>query len=313
MLVGRSEHLAARRDDARRARHALPALEAGQPGVEHVDTVLARERREQLAPVRDALERPVAARGRGPGEALGTMISRAPLSAAIVGMIACQASSQIRIAARPNGVGNTPRMPAAREEALLVEHAVGRQEHLAVDVHDLRPRRRRAGHVERAVVVRPASFSKNPQTMSTAAVPPAARHAASSRSAKACAPAARARRPRLRGSIRSSPLPGSTIRSGERRRRCSCAKTLAQRCEVPSGPLPRLRLDDRNVDALNGAAARPATARCCALAPPPSSRGGDGRGRRRSARRAPRRDRSRISAIVGCRCGIFTKSNTVAP
>jgi hypothetical protein len=53
-----------------------------------------------------------------PGDALGMMIRRAPLSAATVGMIACHASSQISIAAVANGVSNTDsRRPRVRKRS----------------------------------------------------------------------------------------------------------------------------------------------------------------------------------------------------
>ena len=70
------------------------------------------------------------------GLALGMMMSWAPPSAASIGVNECQASSQIRIAARPHRVSNACTAPARLDEPLLVEHAVGRQEDLAVDVPD---------------------------------------------------------------------------------------------------------------------------------------------------------------------------------
>src|SRR5207249_1108293 len=71
------------------------------------------------------------------GDALGTITSWAPWSAAIVPESECHASSQIRIAARPARV-ERPDLAAAIHEALLVEHAVRREEHLAVHLPDAR-------------------------------------------------------------------------------------------------------------------------------------------------------------------------------
>ena len=64
------------------------------------------------------------------------MMSWAPSSAASIGVNECQASSQIRIAARPQRGVERLDAPAGLDEPLLVEDAVGGQEHLAVDMAD---------------------------------------------------------------------------------------------------------------------------------------------------------------------------------
>ena len=61
---------------------------------------------------------------------------RAPLTAAIVGTIACHASSQISKRHPPEARIEDAELASAREKALLVEDAVGRQKHLAMHVDD---------------------------------------------------------------------------------------------------------------------------------------------------------------------------------
>ena len=70
------------------------------------------------------------------GLALGMMMSCAPPSAASMGVNECHASSQISIAARPQRRIERLHAAARLDEPLLVEDAVGRQEHLPVDVPD---------------------------------------------------------------------------------------------------------------------------------------------------------------------------------
>ena len=185
--------------------HALAALESGKARIKHVDAVLQRRRR---AASRASARRSRARRRRPsiprPGEALGTIRTRAPLTAAIVGTIACHASSQINIAIVPKRVSKTPSCATARKKALFVENAVGRQEHLAVKVHDPLAVRLDC-EIERAVVIRPAVVFEEPgRDVDSSSRPPRATPAPGR--ARNSAPEARDRRPRLRESIPSARL-----------------------------------------------------------------------------------------------------------
>ena len=118
-LAALEAHQLRQRDDRRRARRRCPGRSAP-----------AGEAR-WVGPPPSSPDR-----CRAPGSRSGTMMSCAPSSAASIGVNECQASSQIRIAARPQRRVERLHAPPGLDEALLVEHSVGRQEHLAVDVPD---------------------------------------------------------------------------------------------------------------------------------------------------------------------------------
>ena len=276
------------------ARHPLAALEAGQTGVEHVHAVFARHRASAIARQRSTLSSIPAPASPRPGDALGMTIRRAPLSAAIVGMIECQASSQIRIAAAAERRRETS-AAAGRARGSVPRRTRRRSARTSCGAR-ARPARPVAAErrVERAVVIRAVVVfveAADDVDRRRARRPRATRRRASRRTSR---PEARARRPRLRGNSRSSPL---------RATRSSCGgaagpaqqlrEHVAQRREVAGDvALARLALDDRDVEA--------------------SSRDGERPRRRRSSRRSPRPDRSRSRPSSGADAGSCMKSNTSA-
>ena len=158
-----------------------------------------------------------------PGEALGTIRMRAPLIAAIVGTIACQASSQISMRrAAERRVEHAESAPA-REKAFLVEDAVRRQKHLAVHVHDPRfaVARRRAGRARCCNTCR-RRFRRIRRRCRPGACRTPRATLRQDRAANRARVEAPDRRPRPPGSIRSARASGKTTRS-RRRRRASCA------------------------------------------------------------------------------------------
>ncbi len=216
---------------------------------------------------------------------------RAPLSAAIVGAIECQASSQIKIAALPNVVRKTSRLRPAREKTLLVEHAVRGQEQLPVHVHDVRDRAADRC-VQRGVVnTYPRCFRRS---RTRCRRPPCRRPRAIRASSFA------AKSPAVNDSSYTAPsrkypvsaASGSTIRFGSAAGPAiSCAKISRSVARLRGEiALVRLELDDRDVEAHRATA----SGRSARIFSTNSSAG-----------------YVQISASVGCRCGIFTKSNTV--
>ncbi len=148
------EHVTARIDDARRARHSLAALEAGQPRVDDEDPVLGGARTQDRVPAFDTFELTVSgettARRRARNEQHARTLDRCDRGHDRVERVL---ADQQRHPAEARLEHLEP--PPAREEPLLVEDAVRRQEHLAVHVRDAMAVRRDL-EVERRVVVRPA-------------------------------------------------------------------------------------------------------------------------------------------------------------
>ena len=145
---------AARRDRARRARHALPALKTRQARIQHVDAVFACDVGQHGLPMHDVLEFAPGAeaaprRGARHDDHARALERRHGRSDGVPRIFADQDRG------RPKSTREDAEFPPARVKALLIEHAVRRQEQLAVHVRDLRLRTAEPD-VERAIVERAA-------------------------------------------------------------------------------------------------------------------------------------------------------------
>ena len=171
-------------DQRRRSGHTFTAFETGETRVDHEHPMFDGVRLQDVAPVRDAFE---FAAG---GEAAARRRARHDEHARALDGSERRHDRMPRVLADQHRHSAETRvergeMPAAREEAFLVEHAVRRQEHLAVHVHDAM-RRFRDLEVQRRVIERAAGvLEKADDDVDRRAreAPGAARHSAAIRAA----------------------------------------------------------------------------------------------------------------------------------